>query len=57
VIEYVDGGTLPFMPPEHFSNRLPSVQSDSYAVGVTAYQLLYGAMPCQADSYEELINQ
>lgn len=52
-----DVGTLPFMPPEHFKRRSPTVQSDIYAVGVMTYQLLTGHLPYQADSYEGLIYQ
>ena len=52
-----DVGTLPFMPPEHFKRRSPTIQSDIYAVGVMAYQLLTGALPFQASSYEGLIYQ
>jgi len=52
-----DVGTLPFMPPEHFKRRPPTIQSDIYAVGVMAYQLLTGALPFEASSYESLIYQ
>ena len=34
-------GTLPYMAPELFSEALPSVQSDLYAVGVMAFELFY----------------
>lgn len=52
-----DVGTLPFMPPEHFKRRPPTLQSDIYAVGVTAYQLLTGTLPFEAGSHESLIYQ
>ena len=52
-----DVGTLPFMPPEHFKQRQPTVQSDIYAVGVMAYQLLTGALPFDANTQESLIYQ
>jgi serine/threonine protein kinase len=52
-----DVGTLPFMPPEHFKRRAPTVQSDIYAAGVMAYQLLTGTLPFDATSHESLIYQ
>ncbi len=52
-----DVGTLPFMPPEHFKRRAPTLQSDIYAVGVMAYQLLTAALPFEAGSHESLIYQ
>lgn len=52
-----DVGTLPFMPPEHFKRRAPTLQSDIYAVGVMAYQLLTGTLPFEAGSHESLIYQ
>jgi eukaryotic-like serine/threonine-protein kinase len=50
-------GTLPFMAPEHFRQSRPSMQSDVYAVGVMAYQLLTGMLPFTAKTSEELIYQ
>jgi serine/threonine protein kinase len=50
-------GTLPFMPPEQFAQARPSIQSDIYAVGVMAYQLLTGMLPFTAKSYDEMIYQ
>ena len=50
-------GTLPFMAPEHFRNAHPTLQSDIYAVGVMAYQLLTGRSPFTTDSHEALIYQ
>jgi len=50
-------GTLPFMAPEHFRQSRPTIQSDIYAVGVMAYQLLTGTLPFNATSKEALIYQ
>ena len=50
-------GTLPFMAPEHFRQSRPTIQSDIYAVGVMAYQLLTGTLPFNANSKEALIYQ
>jgi len=50
-------GTLPFMAPEHFRQSRPTIQSDIYAVGVMAYQLLTGSLPFNANSKEALIYQ
>jgi len=50
-------GTLPFMAPEHFRQARPTIQSDIYAVGVMAYQLLTGTLPFNATSKDALIYQ
>jgi putative nucleotidyltransferase with HDIG domain len=50
-------GTLPFMAPEQFRQSRPTMQSDVYAVGVMAYQLLTGILPFTAKTTEELIYQ
>jgi serine/threonine protein kinase len=50
-------GTLPFMAPEQFSQTRPAIQTDMYAVGVMAYQLLTGMLPFTAKSYDEMIYQ
>jgi eukaryotic-like serine/threonine-protein kinase len=50
-------GTLPFMAPEQFRQSRPTMQSDVYAVGVMAYQLLTGILPFTAKTTEELVYQ
>jgi eukaryotic-like serine/threonine-protein kinase len=52
-----DVGTMPYMPPEHFRKRNPTIQSDIYAVGVMTYQLLAGSLPFDAGSFQEMIYQ
>jgi CRP-like cAMP-binding protein/tRNA A-37 threonylcarbamoyl transferase component Bud32 len=57
VTQVFNVGTLAYMPPEHFRKRPPSLQTDIYAVGVMAYQLLTGSLPFTAESHESLIFQ
>ncbi|HXF67743.1 MAG TPA: protein kinase [Burkholderiales bacterium] len=52
-----DVGTLPYMPPEHFKMRPPTLQSDLYAVGVMTYQLLTAALPFNATSFQAMIHE
>jgi eukaryotic-like serine/threonine-protein kinase len=52
-----DVGTLPYMPPETFSGKAPTLQSDIYGVGVMAYELLTGSWPFAATSQAAMIYQ
>jgi eukaryotic-like serine/threonine-protein kinase len=52
-----DVGTLPYMPPEHFRKRTPTLQSDLYAVGVMAYQMLTSMLPFNAGNFQEMIEE
>ena len=45
------------MAPEHFRHARPTIQSDIYAVGVMAYQLLTGSFPFNANSKDAMIYQ
>jgi hypothetical protein len=50
-------GTLAFMPPEHFEGAEPGVQTDIYATGVMAYNLLSGAFPHRSEVQADLIHE
>uniref|UniRef100_A0A1I8GLD3 Protein kinase domain-containing protein n=1 Tax=Macrostomum lignano TaxID=282301 RepID=A0A1I8GLD3_9PLAT len=49
-------GTLPFMAPEVFTTRRFSVKSDVWALGITVYQMISGAVPFYTKSTTEIID-
>lgn len=49
-------GTLAYLAPELLRGHSASVQSDLYAAGMIAYELLVGAYPYNTDSVQELIH-
>ncbi len=49
------GGTMSYMSPETIMGASPSVASDLYAFGVTAYQLLTNQLPFATDDVTALI--
>lgn len=49
-------GTLAYMAPEFFSDTPASIQSDLYAVGVVAYELLAGRHPYYSRNVVVMIN-
>lgn len=48
-------GTPSYMSPEQLSGRKVDGRSDLFSLGVTAYQLLTGSLPFQADSMATLM--
>lgn len=47
-------GTPSYMPPEQWTNRDVSASADQYSLAVTAYQLVAGRLPFEADSVPSL---
>ena len=50
-------GTLFYLAPEIFRGKAPSIESDLYAFGVLAYELLVGEHPFSSTSQTEFIQQ
>lgn len=52
-----EGGTLRYLPPEHFTDETYLVQSDIYQLGLLGFQILEGLSPLQASGSDEMIEQ
>ena len=50
-------GTLAYMAPEMLSGAYGTIQSDLYAVGMMAYEMLSGSHPFDLDNPAKLVNQ
>lgn len=50
-------GTLPYVSPEQWSNQPVTARSDQFALAVTAYELLAGRRPFDADDPTVLAHQ
>jgi serine/threonine-protein kinase len=48
-------GTPVYMAPESFESGRPMPTMDVYSLGVTAYQMLSGKLPYEAESYPQLV--
>jgi eukaryotic-like serine/threonine-protein kinase len=50
-------GTAFYMAPEIFEGKPANIQTDTYSLGILAYEVLAGARPFMGNSYEELMLQ
>jgi eukaryotic-like serine/threonine-protein kinase len=50
-------GTPVYMAPEHLAGAVPTPRSDTYALGVTLFQLLTGRLPHQGASMGALLQE
>lgn len=50
-------GTAFYMAPEVFEGKPANMQTDTYSLGILAYEVLAGARPFTGDSYEQLMLQ
>ncbi|MFC1500002.1 protein kinase [Candidatus Zixiibacteriota bacterium] len=48
------GGTAPYMPPEAFRGETYSINSDIWALGILAYEIVESRRPFQGSSFEAL---
>ena len=54
-VENKRAGTAAYMSPELLRGQIASVESDLYAVGMVAYELLVGSYPFKTDDFSSLI--
>lgn len=50
-------GTLAYMAPELLMEEASSIQSDLYAVGIIAYEMLVGSHPFKTDNISQMISE
>jgi CRP-like cAMP-binding protein len=53
--DYLLGGAFPYLAPELFDGEPADKQSDMYALGITAYEILVGQRPYPEESAGELM--
>ncbi|HRD96287.1 MAG TPA: serine/threonine-protein kinase [Rubrivivax sp.] len=49
------GGTLPYMAPERFFEEPRDICADVYALGMSAFELVFGVLPFEEQTYESLV--
>ncbi len=52
-LTFIGFGTPPYMAPELWENRSPTIKSDLYALGCIGYELVVGHPPFEAETQEE----